>query len=547
MRRVILTKLILGVTALLVGLSRPDAMAQTYNIKDFGAVADGKTINTKAIQAAIDKCAQTGGQVIIPEGTFVSGTLQLKSKVHMLIKEGGVLKGSPYFKDYPDNPVQYQNSFTYSVDGKPHANKAFLFAEGVDDISITGKGTINGSGDSPEFNLGNDDTPASRLRPCMLLIVNSKHISVQNLTLTNSAYWLQNYLGCEYLTLKDLTIYNQSNYNQDAMDIDARHVLITGCKIDADDDGICLKSHSKNFVVEDVTVRNCTIASNCNAIKFGTASKGGFKNINISNCTIQKASADHIRQWQKNLQFIGQPVTVISGIAIESVDGGVIDRVNISDIKMRDVQTPIFIVLGNRGNKQAGDKSFYSTGTGKVNIQNAGSIRNIIIKNIEAISYSKMSSSITAFPGVYVENISLTDVNLNSMGNGTLTEANTPLIENPAAYPENRMYGQVYPSSGFFIRHVRNISLNNVKFTLRNADYRPCVILDDVLKADIKQVNLPITAGKMAAIKIISSKSIAINHAKINSIKMPLVQLSGTAISQLKVTGFKKYKGWLIE
>jgi hypothetical protein len=547
MRQIISARLILNLTALLAGLHMPNAMAQTYNIKDLGAVADGKSINTKAIQAAIDKCAETGGQVIIPSGTFISGTLQLKSKVHIVINQGGVLKGSPYFKDYPDNPVQYQNSFTYGADGKAHANKAFLFAEGVDDIAITGKGTINGSGDSPEFNLGNDDTPASRLRPCMLLIVNSKHITLQDLTLTNSAYWLQNYLGCEYLTLKGLTIYNQSNYNQDAIDIDAKHVLITDCKIDADDDGICLKSHSKDFIVEDVTVRNCSIASNCNAIKFGTASKGGFKNINISNCTIQKASADHIRQWQKNLQFIGQPVTVISGIAIESVDGGVISQVSISDIKMRDVQTPIFIVLGNRGHKQIGDKNFYSTGTGKVNAQNAGSINNITIKNIEAISYSKMSSSITAFPGVYVENVHLSNITLNNMGNGTLAEADKPLMENPTAYPENRMYGQVYPSSGFYIRHVKNISLTNLKFTLRSPDYRPSVILDDVLKADIKQISLPASAGKMAAIKILNSKDIAIGTAQINPGKKALVQLSGSAANQLKVSGFNKYKGWLLK
>lgn len=522
------------------------AKAQTYNVKDFGAVGDGKTMNTKAIQNAIDKCAQTGGQVLIPAGTFLSGTLHLKSKVHIVINEGGVLKGSPYFKDYPDNAVQYVNSFTYTA-GKPRANKAFLFAEGADDISITGKGTINGSGDSPEFNLGNDDTPASKLRPCMLLMIDSKHITLSDLTLTNSAYWLQNYLGCEYLELKGLTIYNQTNYNQDAIDIDAKHVLIENCKIDADDDGVCLKSHSKDFVVEDVTVRNCSIASNCNAIKFGTASSGGFKNINISNCTIQKASADHIRHWQRNLQFIGQPITVIAGVAIESVDGAVIDRVNISDIKMNDVQTPIFIVLGNRGNKAPADTNFYNTTSGRVSTKGAGSITNISIKNITATSYSKMCSSVTAFPGVYVENVELSDITLNTMGNGTPTEANTPLKENPGAYPENRMYGQIYPASGFFIRHVKNISLNRVKFTLRNADHRPSVILDDVIKGSLKTVALPATAGDMAAVQVNTCKNISISSPYFRSAQKPLVHLSGTAQSELTVTGFNKYKGWLLK
>lgn len=522
------------------------ATAQTYNIKDFGAVGDGKTINTIAIQSAIDKCAETGGQVIIPEGTYMSGTLHLKSKVHIVISEEGTLKGSPYFKDYPDNPVQYKNSFTYSA-GKPRANKAFLFAEGVHDISITGKGAINGSGDSPEFNLGNDDTPASKLRPCMLLIINSKHITLHDISMTNSAYWLQNYLGCEYLELKGLKIFNQSNYNQDAIDIDARHVLIENCAIDADDDGICLKSHSKDFVVEDVTVRNCSIASNCNAIKFGTASSGGFKNINISNCTIQKAWDDHIRHWQQNLQFIGQPVTVIAGIAIESVDGAVIDRVRISDIEMNDVQTPIFIVLGNRGNKAPADTNFYSTTSGSVSTKGTGSISNIIIKNITATSYSKMSSSVTAFPGVYVENVELNNITLNTMGDGTLIEANTPLKENPGAYPENRMYGQVYPASGFFIRHVKNIRLNNVKFTLRNADYRPSVIMDDVIGGSLNHAVLPVSAGHTAAVKVMNSKKISVKSPGFSSTENPLVQLSNTAVNEVSVTGFNKYKGWLVQ
>ncbi|MFL5743416.1 MAG: glycoside hydrolase family 28 protein [Niastella sp.] len=465
-------KALIGLFAILI-LAGCASYAQVYNVKDFGAVPDGKTVNTKAIQRAFDSCSKNGGQVLIPVGVFLSGTLYFKSNVHIKIEPGGILKGSAAFEDYPDNKVNYKNAFTHYPDGKQYPNKAFLFAEGVQDISITGGGAIDGSGDSPGFQLGDDSTLASRTRPCLLLIIDSKKIRLSGIQLRNSAYWMQNYLGCEDLELRNLNIFNQSNYNQDGIDIDAKNVLIENCVIDVDDDGICFKSHDRNRPVENAVVRNCTIASNCNAIKFGTMSLGGLKNLTVSNCTIKRASADHIRQWQKKLAFIEQPVTVISGIALEAVDGGVVEDVKISNIQMKDVQTPLFIVLGRRGRKQPGE----------VGEAPVGKIRNVVIRNVTAVSHSKMSSSITAFPGAYVENIVLQHISISGMGKGTLSEANLPLKEAPTSYPENRMYGEVYPASGLFIRHVKGITLQSIYLRVRNSDSRPAIILDDVMNA----------------------------------------------------------------
>ncbi len=278
----------------------------------------------------------------------------------------------------------------------------------------------------------------------MLLFINCKNINVYDLHLTNSAYWLQNYIGCDTLHLRGLSVYNHTNYNQDGIDIDARNVLVENCRIDVDDDGICFKSHERKNIVENIIVRNCTIASNCNAIKFGTVSMGGFKNVRISNCRIHKASADHIRHWQQNLEFIEQPVTVLSGIALESVDGAVIDQVHIEDIEMKDVQTPVFIVLGNKSRRPAGDTTYRQ-----------GKISNIHISNVRAESHSKMASSVTGFPGAYIENVQLENIRISGMGMGTLAEANAFFPENEKAYPENRMYGVVYPASGFYLRHVK--------------------------------------------------------------------------------------------
>ena len=151
--------------------------AQTYNILDYGAVADGKTINTKAIQAAIDQCAQTGGEVIVPAGIFATGTLYIKSNVTIYLADAAKILGSPSFADYPNNKVQYKNFFTHFPDGSVRTNKALLFAEGVSNITITGKGTIDGNGASKEFDLGDDAASAkSKERPCTILFINCKKV-----------------------------------------------------------------------------------------------------------------------------------------------------------------------------------------------------------------------------------------------------------------------------------------------------------------------------------------------------------------------------------
>ena len=452
--------------------------AQVYNILNYGAVADGETINTKAIQKAIDQCSLSGGKVIIPAGVFITGTLYIKNNVTIYLSDGAKILGSPSFADYPNNEVQYKNFFTHFPNGNSRTNKALFFAEGMHDITITGKGTIDGNGVSKEFDLGDDaHSEKSKERPCTILFVNCKKIKLTNIHLTDPAYWLENYINCDGLQLKGLTIYNHSNSNVDGMDIDSRNVTIEDCNIDSDDDAICFKSHSRNNICENITVRNCTIASNCNAIKFGTTSIGGFHNIKISHCIIHRSAESPIFHWQKSLPFIDEPITVLAGIAIEVTDGGRADGITISDIKMTDVQTPIFIFLGNRGRKQVGD-----TSTAQV-----GQIKNILLNNITATSDSKMTSSITAFPGYYIENIQLNNIVLNGMGGGDSDEAKIVLKENPTAYPENRIYGYVYPSSGLYIRHVKNIALNNVRLNVRKKDERPAIIMVDVIGYKIKK------------------------------------------------------------
>lgn len=499
------------------------AKAQDYNIIDFGAVGDSKTINTESIQSAIDKCATTGGRVVVPSGTFLSGTLYMKSNVEIHVEAKGILKGSPFFRDYPVNKIHYINAFSHKADGTILLSRAFIFAEGIHNISLTGKGSLNGNGDAPEFKLGNDAiSDQSKQRPCMLLIIDCKNIKVYDLLLTNSAYWLENYIGCDSLHIKGVTIYNHTNYNQDGIDIDASNVLVENCKIDVDDDGICFKSHRRGKSVENIIVRNCQVASNCNAIKFGTVSMGGLKNVSISNCRISAASEDNIRHWQQNIPFIEKPITVLSGIALESVDGAIMDNINISDIIMKDVQTPIFIVLGNRSYKAPDDTTYRQ-----------GQVRNVFIKNISATSHSKMPSSITAYPGTYVRNIILENITINNTGNGTKEDADIVLPEKTKAYPENRMYGAVYPSSGFYIRHVKDIQLNNINLKIRNKDYRPAIILDDGADVKIHSLSAIAPVGIQPLISIRKCTKIMIANVKSDTDK--IMDLINTDAGEVKI------------
>ncbi|UAY53501.1 glycoside hydrolase family 28 protein [Ferruginibacter albus] len=519
-------------------LSSATVLSQTYNILNYGAIGDGKVYNTKAIQAAIDECSQKGGQVIIPKGIFLTGTIYLKNNVTINLDKDAVIRGGSSFADYPDNKVSFPNYFTHFPDGRSRSNKALFFAEDVHNITFTGKGTIDGNGKSPEFNLGDETNSAkSWERPCGLLLVSCKKILVENIHLTSSAYWMQNYLNCEEVTLRGLNVYNHANHNNDGMDIDSRNVLIENCTIDSDDDGICFKSHSRYNICGNIIVRNCTIASNCNAIKFGTTSIGGFKNIFIYNCSIKKAAESPIFNWQKKWHGIDIPVSVISGLAIEATDGAAIDNIAVSNITMKDVQTPIFIRLANRGRKEVGDTA----------IAPVGSIKNIAISNINASSHSKMASSITAFPNHYIENIKLENISIKCLGAGNEEDTSIQLTENIAAYPENSMFGDTYPVSGFFIRHVKNIILNNVSLKLTNPDSRPAVAFDDVQGIKINKIISDLPQNKTPLIKLINCQQVSIDAPILKTNMSPLLQTCNTNKNEITLTHFKSYDGWLKE
>jgi len=454
---------------------------QIFDIKNFGATGDGIQIETKAIQAAVDKCAENGGKVIIPMGKYLSGTIYLKSNVHIHIEEGAVLYGSTDLDNYPKNDPDIE------FYGSTWLDYSLFYAENVDNITLSGRGTIDGQGGS--FPIENNEKPFRYMnRPYIFWFVKSKNILVEDLFLTNSALWMQHYLACENVTIRGIRVYNHSNKNNDMIDIDGcRNVTISDCRGDSDDDALTIKSTSDR-IRENIMVTNCIFSSHCNAIKCGTESSGGFRNITISNCIIRPSSSP----TKIYGEYEGD-----GGIALELVDGGIMENVSINNIVIDGPQIPLFIRLGNRGRA-------YKKGMDPIQV---GILRDIKISNIIAHSSSSIGCSFTGIPGYYAKNITLSNISISYPGGGTHKHANAKVPEQIVEYPEGNMFG-ILPAYGLYLRHVENIALRDIDFSFHSEDMRHTVIADDVRGLILSDIKADISNGAASFLKLVGTKDV---------------------------------------
>ena len=427
------------------------AGGRNVDISKMGAKEGPGKDNAPVIQKAVDKVSQAGGgTVTVPAGEFLTGPIELKSGVELHLEMGARLVGIADIKAYDRAHLV--------LDGVQSEYSALIYAYRQRDIAVTGLGTIDGQGGDPAFNVGKADPGG---RPMIFLFRECRNVTVRDVSLVNSAHWVEYYTGCEGVRVSGVRVYSHCNYNNDGIDIESKDVVVENCIFDCEDDAICLKGLS---LCENVSVTNCVAASNCNAIKLGTASPCGYRNIAISNITVRRASEDNFRHWSTKVPGITAPVTVISGIAVEVVDGGICENVCISNVSMRDVQTPIFIRMGRRSQSR---------------LPGGSRMKGIVISGVTAVSESMMSSSITGVPGLYPEDIYLSDIDITAPGGGTAEMASIEVPEAEDSYPENRKLGHTLPASGLYIRHANNVYLSNVRFNFRSPDGRPLIITDD--------------------------------------------------------------------
>lgn len=446
------------------GLSVPPSSGVWLNVKDFGATGTGKVNDAAAINRAIEAAEkQGGGTVYFPAGTFLSGTIRLKSHITLYLSNGCTLEAISDSTAY-DRPED-NHSDQYQDFGHSHWHNGFIWGEDLVDIAIEGTGTIYGKGLTR--NIGRDHLPKG-LGDKSIALKNCHNVLLRDFNILHGGHFGILATGVDNLTIDNLKI----DTNRDGMDIDCCHnVRITQCTVNSPwDDGICLKSTyalGYNKPTDDVTISDCLVSgdyvegsvidgtfklydpsyrvSHTGRIKLGTESNGGFKNIVITNCVF-----DHCQ-----------------GLALETVDGGDLEDVSISNITMRYIYNmPIFLRLGARLRAPKG------TTPGQLRHIN---ISHIIVQH----SASRAASTISGIPGHAIEDVQISDVQFYVDGGGTKDQASIRPEEKEDAYPEPTMFGTL-PSYGFYIRHAKGLTFSNIKIRCDQPDLRPAIALDDV-------------------------------------------------------------------
>lgn len=430
------------------------AKAADYNIVNYGAVNDTTQLSTAAVQKAIDACsAAGGGRVVVPTGNYKIGTIILKSNVHMHLEQGATLYGSTDLKDYLPMKTDYVSLRTQTE------TIQLIFADKATNVVIDGFGTIDGRGRSFKKLSWNDE---GITRPHLLRFIQSSDITLRDITLKNSGCWMQHYLACDRVKIDGIKVFNRNNYNNDALDLDGCHeVVVSNMLADSDDDAITLKSTSPRLC-ENIRIADCVVSSHCNAIKLGTETNGGFRNINISGIVVKPS-------YDQKEKFFGQWIGS-SAISLEIVDGGVLENVNVSDITIEGTESPIFVRLGNRARG-------YKEG---VPVTKVGKINGIHLSNIQIRNAGSMGCSITGIPGHEVENVWLDNITIHHKGGVTaadMAKINESIKdEKEKEYPEATMWGNL-PAKGFFVRHARNIKFNNIEVITEQPDVREVIVI----------------------------------------------------------------------
>ena len=511
-------------------MSAATAQNRQVNIASAGAKADGLTVNTWLIQRLIDSLhAAGGGSLVVPAGKFVTGSIYLKSNTGLHLQSGAVLLGSTSRLDYG------------SGDATP-----LISAIDQQNIHINGPGTIDGQGavlvkdvyrllEAGHLQDAQWKTkrPEERNRPRLILMKGCSNIQVTGITIQNGSGWVQDYMNCTDIMIDSITVNSTTYWNNDGIDIvNSKHVSITNCDVNAADDAICLKSEGGPGFCEDVYVANCRLRSSASAFKLGTGSSGGFRNIKVRNLTVYD--------------------TYRSAIALEAVDGGFLEHVDIAGVKAVNTGNAIFIRLGHR-NKNSNfsivknihikdvyvevpatkpDKGYNTAGPllrypPGVEPPAPGQLQSISPWNHTTndstailFRHNPFPASIAGLPGHPVQHIILENIEIVYPGGAGKNTAYFPpdslhrITEAEAVYPEFSMFGEL-PAWGLYIRHATGIALKNVTLRYKKADFRVPIIADDVNGLHIERLHIP----QAAAGPVILLNNV--QHEKFTDLKIP--------------------------
>jgi polygalacturonase len=465
-----------------------------FDVRMYGAAGDGKTLDTAAVNRAIDAATTAGGGVVLfPAGSYLCFSIHLKSEVHLHLLQGSVIvaadsplpgeqtgqHGGVYDAAEPDTAWK-----AYQDYGHNHWHNSLLWGEDIHDLSITGPGLIWGKGlsagrskrDQGGFFVAEQGGVGNKA----IALKNCHNVIFRDFSILKGGHFGLLLTGVDNLTIDNLKI----DTDRDGIDIDCcQNVRVSNCTVNSPwDDGICPKSsYALGYArpTRNVTISNCWVtgdyelgsvldgtfkrfADNAPAwrtgrIKCGTESNGGFINITISNCVFDGCQ----------------------GYALESVDGALLEDITITNTTMRNlVSSPIFMRLGSRlrGPKEA---------------TKVGSLKRILINNLTCYNAPQaLSSILSGIPGYFIEDIKLSNIYIDPIGGATPESAKVQPPELESGYPEPRMFGPM-PAYGFFLRHVRNIEMSHVEIAPSTVDARPAFYLKNVERADFFAVTVP--------------------------------------------------------
>ena len=448
-----------------------------FNVRHFGAKGDSATLDTEAINKAVEAAAAAGGgTVYFPAGNYLSFSIRLKSNITLFLDNGAYLIGANPEEGKAGYDAPEPNAFDKFQDfGHSHWHNSLIWGENLENIAITGNGWI----------VGNGLTRSGRMNPGLgnkaIALKLCRNVTLKDFTVLRGGHFCLLATGVDNMTIDNVKL----DTNRDGFDIDCcRHVHVSNCSVNSPfDDAIVLKSsYGLGFarMTEDVTITNCAVSGfdigtfldgtyqkkNYNMvpdrgvvtgrIKFGTESNGGFRNITVSNCTFE----------------------FCRGLALETVDGALLEDVSVSNVTMRECMgAPVFLRLGARMRGPEGIP--------------VGKLRRVNISNMVIYATNPdYASLISGIPGFDIEDVKISNITLLIKGGAPKEQSGIMVPEKENAYPDPQEFGKM-PAYGFFIRHVKNIEMSNIEMKLENEDFRPPIILEDVKGVSLFNVKAP--------------------------------------------------------
>jgi polygalacturonase len=483
------------------------AREHVFNVREHGAIGDGQHLDSPAINRAIQAASAVGGgTVFVPAGTYLSGSIHLTNNLNLFLDAGAVILGDKWDSATYD-PTEPYALGAYQDGGHSFFHNSLIWGEGLTNVSITGHGMIHGGGLTTwegklDEKIGFNQKPPFPANTTPVYAANKaialklcRNVLIRDVTIYHGGWFAILVTGCDNVTIDNVTI----DTNRDGMDLDCcRNVMVSNCRVNSPiDDGICPKStHVLGYprITENLTIVNCQVSgfeegtlidgtmkpakSGFGRIKFGTESSGRFRNVTVANCTFRSCR----------------------GLALEEVDGGILENFTINNLSMMDVRDyAIYLTTGKRNRTP--------------NLTTYSRMRNIVISNVIADGVDKMSGiQIMGLPEQPIEGVRLENIRLVSRGGGTTNDAAILPKELGTGYPEPSNIG-ILPAYGIFARHVRNLELANIHLNFESMDLRPAAVFADIDGLEIDNLKPQVAEGVRAAIFSADDRGLTIRNS----------------------------------